>query len=158
MHRILLTGASGFVGKNLIPYLRHHLENLNIIHLSIRYGNSVPMQAQTYIHLAGKAHDTSNNTHEKAYFEANYLLTKTVYDAFLEDHTATCFIYMSSIKAIVDSHGDKIVDESYEEVVQTIYGKSKKLAEKYIFSHLPKGKRVYILRPCMIHGPGNKGT
>ncbi|NDA64154.1 MAG: nucleoside-diphosphate-sugar epimerase, partial [Chitinophagia bacterium] len=39
------------------------------------------------------------------------------------------------------------------------YGKSKLLAEEYILSKtLTSGKRVYILRPCMIHGPGNKGN
>ena len=33
------------------------------------------------------------------------------------------------------------------------------LAEQYILSKpLPPGKRVCILRPCMIHGPGNKGN
>ena len=33
------------------------------------------------------------------------------------------------------------------------------LAEEYILSkQIPSGKRVYILRPCMIHGPGNKGN
>ena len=41
----------------------------------------------------------------------------------------------------------------------THYGKSKLLAEQYILSQLiPDDKRVYILRPCMIHGPGNKGN
>jgi nucleoside-diphosphate-sugar epimerase len=41
----------------------------------------------------------------------------------------------------------------------THYGKSKLLAEQYILSkQIPEGKRVYILRPCMIHGPGNKGN
>jgi nucleoside-diphosphate-sugar epimerase len=41
----------------------------------------------------------------------------------------------------------------------THYGKSKLLAEQYILSkEIPEGKRVYILRPCMIHGPGNKGN
>jgi nucleoside-diphosphate-sugar epimerase len=41
----------------------------------------------------------------------------------------------------------------------THYGKSKLIAEQYILSkELPEGKRVYILRPCMIHGPGNKGN
>jgi len=41
----------------------------------------------------------------------------------------------------------------------THYGKSKLLAEQYILSKLiPAGKRVYILRPCMVHGPGNKGN
>jgi nucleoside-diphosphate-sugar epimerase len=42
---------------------------------------------------------------------------------------------------------------------KTHYGKSKHQAEQYILSkELPIGKRVYILRPCMIHGPGNKGN
>jgi len=42
---------------------------------------------------------------------------------------------------------------------QTPYGKSKLAAEKYILEQqiLPD-KKVYILRPCMIHGPGNKGN
>jgi nucleoside-diphosphate-sugar epimerase len=41
----------------------------------------------------------------------------------------------------------------------TVYGKSKLAAENYILSKkMPQGKRIYILRPCMIHGPGNKGN
>ena len=40
----------------------------------------------------------------------------------------------------------------------TVYGKSKLAAENYILSkEIPKNKRVYIVRPCMIHGPNNKG-
>lgn len=40
---------------------------------------------------------------------------------------------------------------------KTHYGIAKHQAEQYILSAaLPEGKRVYILRPCMIHGPGNK--
>lgn len=43
--------------------------------------------------------------------------------------------------------------------IYTHYGKSKLLAEQYILSKtIPNGKRVYILRPCMIHGTGNKGN
>jgi nucleoside-diphosphate-sugar epimerase len=42
---------------------------------------------------------------------------------------------------------------------KTHYGKSKLMAEEYILSKkIPESKRVYILRPCMIHGPGNKGN
>lgn len=41
------------------------------------------------------------------------------------------------------------------------YGESKIKAEEYIKEHLEYStteKQVYILRPCMIHGPGNKGN
>jgi nucleoside-diphosphate-sugar epimerase len=57
---------------------------------------------------------------------------------------------------------DIVQGELTEETIPnpiTDYGKSKLLAEQYIFSkELPEGKRVYVLRPCMIHGPGNKGN
>jgi nucleoside-diphosphate-sugar epimerase len=32
------------------------------------------------------------------------------------------------------------------------------MAEAYILANLPANKQVYILRPCMIHGPCNKGN
>ncbi|MEI5579362.1 SDR family oxidoreductase, partial [Streptomyces brasiliscabiei] len=57
---------------------------------------------------------------------------------------------------------DQVVGELVEDVIPnatTHYGKSKLLAEKYILTkQIPESKRVYVLRPCMIHGPGNKGN
>ncbi|MNL13121.1 hypothetical protein D3C87_1340170 [compost metagenome] len=42
---------------------------------------------------------------------------------------------------------------------QTPYGKSKYEAEQYLLKQeLPENKRLFIIRPCMIHGPGNKGN
>ena len=39
------------------------------------------------------------------------------------------------------------------------YGKSKLEAEKFLLHQkLPENKRLFIIRPCMIHGPGNKGN
>jgi nucleoside-diphosphate-sugar epimerase len=54
---------------------------------------------------------------------------------------------------------DGILTEAFVPAPQTVYGKSKLLAEEYISSFpVQSPKRVYILRPCMIHGPGNKGN
>jgi len=156
--KILITGATGFVGKNLIPYLIHHVERAECIPLSVRYGDSLNTNAQVYIHLAGKAHDIRNTKEEKDYYEANYLLTKNIYNAFLNDHSSECFIFISSAKAIADNPTGCFVDENYREGIKSVYGKSKKKAEDYIVDNLQKNKRVYILRPCMIHGPGNKGN
>ena len=65
---------------------------------------------------------------------------------------------MSSVKAVADEVVG-VLDESVIPSPVTAYGKSKLAAEKYLLSQKPsKGKRVYILRPCMIHGPGNKGN
>lgn len=158
MYKILITGASGFVGQNLVPYLSQHLQKVDLIPISIRYGGFITDKANVYIHLAGKAHDIRNTIEETDYYEANYLLTKNIYDAFLNDTKSECFIYMSSVKAIADNPGNQVVNEACNEKVETVYGKSKKLAEDYILFNQSSGKRVYILRPCMIHGPGNRGN
>src|SRR5690606_1547157 len=71
---------------------------------------------------------------------------------------AEVFIYMSSVKAAADTV-DGILTEEKQPNPKTPYGQSKRKAEEYLLNAtLPEGKRVYILRPCMIHGPGNKGN
>src|SRR5690606_1996563 len=63
-----------------------------------------------------------------------------------------------SVKAAADTVTG-ILDEKQRPDPQTAYGKSKRLAEEYLLSQeLPAGKRLFIIRPCMIHGPGRKGT
>ena len=65
---------------------------------------------------------------------------------------------MSSVKAVADQAGG-ILTENLKLNPITVYGKSKLAAEEYILSRKNlKNKRVYILRPCMIQGPNNKGN
>jgi nucleoside-diphosphate-sugar epimerase len=62
------------------------------------------------------------------------------------------------VKAVADEVQGELNEEHTPNPI-THYGKSKLLAEQYILSkEIPEGKQVYILRPCMIHGPGNKGN
>lgn len=142
--KVLITGSHGFVGTNLI-------ETLSSEHETIRWDARVdrPLPAvDAVIHLAGLAHDTKHTTEAEAYFKVNTLLTQQIYDRFLES-SAKKFIFFSSIKA---QDGD------------TPYALSKKKAEEFIQEKLKiengkwKDKATYILRPCMIHGPGNKGN
>ena len=65
---------------------------------------------------------------------------------------------LSSVKAVADQVEGVLTEQDHPNPI-THYGKSKLLAEEYIFSkEIPKGKRVFVLRPCMIHGPCNKGN
>jgi nucleoside-diphosphate-sugar epimerase len=65
---------------------------------------------------------------------------------------------MSSVKAAADS-ADGVLAEDIIPEPKTPYGQSKLKAEEYLWSQAwPRDKRVFILRPCMIHGPGNKGN
>lgn len=177
---ILITGVHGFVGSNLVLALkgRYTLYGLDIIApekegvlKTFVWGdfNSSSIQKlppfDAIIHLAGKAHDTKNQSLAQSYFDINTGLTQKIFDFFLKSD-AKNFIFFSSVKAAADS---VVGDMLTEDVIPTPigpYGESKIRAEEYIqqrFS-LPSGidstgdKQVYIVRPCMIHGPGNKGN
>lgn len=158
MTQILITGFSGFVGQNLCNYLSSNFQLQEISRLQLQQiGEKDLADAYAVVHLAGKAHDVKKVSKPSDYYDANYELTKQLFDAFLES-SATVFIFMSSVKAV----SDEVIGLLTEEVKanpKTHYGLSKLQAEEYILSKKwAEGKRVYILRPCMIHGPENKGN
>ena len=91
------------------------------------------------------------------YYLINTEFTKQVFDCFLASD-AKVFITLSSVKAVADELDSELTEKHIPNPL-THYGNSKLLAEQYILSKsVPMGKRIYILRPCMIHGPGNKGN
>ena len=149
---IFLTGSSGFVGTSILNFFGGD----SII--QYKRGNDLKVDsASTVIHLAGKAHDLKNTSNPDEYYQANTKLTQKVFNAFLASN-AKVFITLSSIKAVADEFEGELIEEVLPNPI-THYGKSKLLAEQYIFSkEIPVGKRVYVLRPCMIHGLGNKGN
>lgn len=152
INRIYITGSSGFVGLNLIRYLGPFY-TFN----KFKKNNPIKINHDIVIHLAGKAHDLKNVSSPNEYYKVNTELSKEVFDVFLTSE-AKVFITLSSVKAVADEVDGELSEDAIPNPI-THYGKSKLLAEQYILSKpIPDGKRVYILRPCMIHGPGNKGN
>ena len=196
--KILITGVHGFVGTNLVEALskKHTIYGLDIISPikeGIRYTfswdyldkeTSIP-DVDAIIHLAGKAHDTKNQSKADVYFKVNTELTKKIFDYFLAHDSIKKFVFFSTAKAAADKV-DGILTEDVVPSPVGPYGESKIAAEKYILekfkefnSSMVQGsndstlttdsqlstlnstlqtKSVYIFRPCMIHGPGNKGN
>lgn len=156
--KTILTGTSGFVHSNLSKYLtsqNHKTQSLSLRNTDwiIDFDNN----ANAIIHLAGKAHDTKNTSSATAYFEINTNLTIKLFDVFLQSNVQD-FFYFSSVKAAADSVENVLTEDAIPNP-KTPYGQSKLAAEQYILSkEIPAGKRVFIIRPCMIHGPGNKGN
>lgn len=171
---LLITGIRGFVGSNLLDYLRKHgdyqvtgtsrnaedlrhmeSEDLKIISNEEIYTRTDSYDA--YIHLAGKVHDVHDKNNDAAYYKANYDATCALYRRFKKDRKARKFIFLSTIHVLTESP-EMELDERYIPQPFTPYGKSKYKAETYIKSNASPDKCYYILRPSMIHGPGNKGN
>ena len=157
MLKISITGSTGFVGKNLSLFLSDAGYNVKAIDLRKGVSNDIFNDCDVFIHLAGIAHDLNGNFRFNDYINTNYLLTKNIYNIFLNTNSKV-FIFFSSIKAVADKSDDFVTEETTPNP-KTDYGKSKLLAENYILDHAPKkNQKVFILRPCMIHGSNNKGN
>lgn len=113
-------------------------------------------EVDAIVHLAGKAHDTKNQAAAEVYFKVNTGLTQKIFDYFLAS-SARKFVFFSTAKAAADRVEGVLTEDVVPSPVGP-YGESKIAAEKYMLEHMPEDKQVYIFRPCMIHGPGNKGN
>lgn len=183
--KILITGIHGFVGSNLVEYLKkdNEIYGLDIVapekegvvrtfswddlEMPEQVGHDGKSQAghddgilpefDAIIHLAGKAHDTKNKSGAEVYFKVNTGLTQKIFDYFMAS-SAKKFVFFSTAKAAADRVEGVLTEDVVPSPVGP-YGESKIKAEEYVLGHdLPKDKQVYIFRPCMIHGPGNKGN
>ena len=144
--KVLITGADGFVGTNLCKYLAEKGHECLARDIPAAKRDGVPYASfytwdgldklpvvDAVVHLAGKAHDLKKVASEQSYFDINGGLTEKIFAAA----KTTRFIYFSSSKA--DANGNA-------------YGRSKLAAEQFL------NGRAIVLRPAMIHGPGNKGN
>jgi nucleoside-diphosphate-sugar epimerase len=159
MKKCITIGSSGFIGKNLVKYLGllgHSCTNLSRKQLydikKLDFNDF-----DVVVHTAGLAHDLKKGADELQYYKANFELTKKLYDRFLNS-AAKKFIFLSSVKAVADDI-DGVLTENAIPLPKTEYGRTKLMAEQYLLRQpLPADKSVYILRPCMTHGEGNKGN
>jgi len=154
---ISILGASGFIGQNLYRDLS---DKYAVKTISLRENNwkGALIGTDIFINLIGKAHDHKGIATEQNFYFANEALAKQVFEAFIKSE-ANLLIHISSLAALEEIEASSPLKEEAQPNPQSWYGKSKRAGEEWLLNQtLPQGKKLIILRPPMVHGPGDKGN
>lgn len=169
MESLLFTGASGFLGNNILPLLKRNYEVTTLGHLPVdnitvnlaKDVPSLPHQFDVVLHAAGKAHVIPKTPEEeKLFYDINYEGTKNLCMSFQNVGVPKSLIFISSV-AVYGCETGNLIREDHPRNGVTPYAKSKILAEDYLMAWCKaNGVILTILRPSLLAGvnpPGNLG-
>lgn len=165
--RILISGVHGYIGRNLVKLLQHSHTIYGLDYVTSEMEgvkktftcaeiSSIP-DLDVVMHVAGKTVESYDLSKSLEYFESNAGLTRNIFRWFVHSN-AKMFFYFSTVKAAADFLENGELTEYMEPKPFGPFGESKLLAEKYILEEWPAGKKVYILRSAILHGPGRIGS
>ena len=134
MQKILVTGAAGFIGRNLITHLTRN-DRYTVLPYDVDTGalTSLLKEADFIIHLAG----VNRPVNESEFAAVNRDLTKQITEILEQEQLSTPILLASSVQALLDNP----------------YGRSKLAAEACIQDHAKKtGARCFIFRLTNVFG------
>lgn len=170
MEKLLFTGGTGFLGKNVMPVLKEKYEvttcgiTKNDM-IKANFVTDIPELPEKYdivLHACGKAHVVPKTEAEKkAFFDVNFTGTKHLCEALEKVGIPKAIVFISTVAVYGCEIGDLITEEHPLEG-NTPYAKSKIMAEEYLMKWCKKNNVVLgILRPSLLAGkgaPGNLGA
>jgi nucleoside-diphosphate-sugar epimerase len=167
MKKLLLTGSSGFLGKNILEILK---KNYHVTTLGFTKGEDIntnlsieipfiPIIPDIVLHAAGKVHSVPKSNNDKQlFFDINYQGTVNLCKALEKTGFPKSFVFISSVAVYGLDEGENI-DESYPLIGSDPYAQSKIQAEKFLSSWCSKNDiKLVILRPSLIAGPNPPGN
>jgi nucleoside-diphosphate-sugar epimerase len=174
MTKILVTGATGFIGRHLCAVLLDagyavrgayrnslstdldsRIEWMHVGDLGPNTDWSIALDGVKYVvHLAGLAHQVGVNEEDVSadFYRVNTEGTRGLAKAVAESPRVERVVFVSSIKAL--SKGECPCEQP-----DSVYGRSKKQAEDALEQELRLTSSDWsVLRPCLVYGPGNLGN
>lgn len=163
MKKILITGATSYVGKSFELSMKQFSDDYLIETVSSRDNIWKMKDFSTYdvvFHVAGIAHVSADPKMEDLYYKVNRDLTLDIARKALEQGVKQ-FIFMSSIIVYGDSGkitNKKVIDQKTEPNPNNFYGMSKLQAEEGLIALMGDNFKVAILRTPMVYGKGSRGN
>lgn len=170
MKKLLFTGGTGFLGKNVMPILSQNYEVTtcgitpdDIIKANLaKEAPELPERYDVVFHACGKAHVVPKTEAEKqAFFDVNYQGTVNLCSALEKAGLPKALVFISTVAVYGCEYGD-LITEDHPLEGNSPYAESKIMAERYLTEWCKKnGVTLGILRPSLLAGknaPGNLGA
>ncbi len=171
MQKLLFTGGTGFLGRNIKPILdrSYDVTTIGIMEadmIKANFVSGVPELPEKYdivLHAAGKAHIYPKTEAEKqAFYDVNYKGTINLCKALEKVGVPKSFIFISTLNVYGDVCGNNDTEESRPLMGDSPYADSKIKAEEYLTNWCKEHNVILgILRPSLLAGksaPGNLGA
>ena len=178
--KILITGATGFIGQQLLSYLNlskqvdsRDVSSIKIISRTIHPNyetivcdlqcenipDDIMDDVDTVFHLAGYAHDLQEPSKSKnLYHTLNVGATIRLAELAVKSGVKH-FVFISSVKAGGKLFTNKCANEMDQGMADNIYGQTKREAEiKLLNIARNSNMHVTIIRPSLVYGPNVKGN
>lgn len=167
MEKLLFTGGTGFLGRNIKPILDKNYEvtTIGIMDtdmIKANFVSDIPHLPEYYdivLHAAGKAHMVpKTDTERQAFYDVNLNGTIHLCNALEKVGTPKAFVFISTISVYGDVHGN-MSTEITPLCGDSPYADSKIKAEQYLTEWCKKHNVVLgILRPSLLAGKGAPGN
>lgn len=170
MKKLLFTGGTGFLGKNVMHLLQKEYEVTTCgitpeDMIKANLAKDVPELDTHYdivLHACGKAHVVpKTETEKQLFFDINYQGTVNLCKALEKVGVPSALVFISTVAVYGCEYG-KMITEEHPLNGDTPYAKSKRMAEEYLTAWCKEnGVVLGILRPSLLAGknaPGNLGA